>query len=99
VSGLLDRVCGMFRCNSCGCGCCCEPACGCNSCGCDSCGNGGCDGCNGGDAGHESEGEDKPEAAPAEAGASVKPIPPRPMADPNASVGQQRSVVRTSFLR
>jgi hypothetical protein len=26
-------------------------------------------------------------------------MPPRPMADPNASVGQQRSVVRTSFLR
>ena len=38
-------------------------------------------------------------AAPAEAGASVRPIPPRPMADPNASIGQQRNVVRTSFLR
>jgi hypothetical protein len=45
-----------------------------------------------------SEKSDAPKA-PAEAGASVKPIPPRPMADPNASIGQQRNVVRTSFLR
>jgi hypothetical protein len=94
---LLDSLCGMFRgCGSCGCGCgCCEPSCGCNSCGCDSCGSStGC-GCNG----EKAEKHDEAPKAPAEAGASVKPIPPRPMADPNASVGQQRNVVRTSFLR
>jgi hypothetical protein len=38
-------------------------------------------------------------AAPAEAGASVRPIPPRPMADPNASISHSRNVVRTSFVR
>jgi hypothetical protein len=92
----------MFHgCGHCGCGCgcgCCEQSCGCNSCGscgCDSCGSSGC-GCNGEKADKGDKHEDK---APAEAGASVKPIPPRPMADPNASVGQQRNVVRTSFLR
>jgi hypothetical protein len=29
----------------------------------------------------------------------LMPVPPRPMADPNASVGQSREVVRTSFVR
>jgi hypothetical protein len=91
----------MFKCHSCGCGCgcCCEQSCGCNNCGCESCGSSNC-GCNG-EAHEKSEKGEKEEGhkAPAEAGASVKPIPPRPMADPNASVGQQRSVVRTSFLR
>ena len=43
--------------------------------------------------------EEKAPAAPAEAGASARPVAPRPMADPNASIGQQRNVVRTSFLR
>jgi hypothetical protein len=80
----------------CGCGCGCEQSCGCNSCGCDSC-NSGCSSCNGG--GEKKEGGEKEEHKPSEAGASLKPIPPRPMADPNASVGQQRNVVRTSFLR
>jgi hypothetical protein len=87
----------MFRGNSCGCGCgccceqscCCQPSCCCNGCG-------GCDSC---DNGHENGGEDEAPAAPAEAGASVKPLPPRPMSDPNAQIGQQREVVRTSFLR
>jgi hypothetical protein len=27
------------------------------------------------------------------------PIPPIPMADPNASVGRQRNLIRTSFAR
>jgi hypothetical protein len=85
----------MFRSN--GCGCCCEPSCCCQpSCCCNGCGGGAC-GCNGYDNGHN--GEDEAPAAPAEAGASVKPLPPRPMADPNAKLGQQREVVRTSFLR
>jgi hypothetical protein len=88
---MFHRGCG------CGCGCgCCEQSCGCNSCGCDSGCTSGC-GCNGG--GEKSEKKESAPKAPAEAGASVKPIPPRPMADPNASVGQQRNVVRTSFLR
>jgi hypothetical protein len=26
-------------------------------------------------------------------------VAPRPMSDPNAAIGQQREVVRTSFLR
>jgi hypothetical protein len=42
LSGLCDRVCGMFRCHS-NCGCCCEASCGCEqSCGCEksSCGCG-----------------------------------------------------------
>jgi hypothetical protein len=91
----LDSLCGMFKCHSsCGCGCgCCEQSCGCES-GCTS----GC-GCNGGGEKHEGAKKDEAPKAPAEAGASVKPVPPRPMADPNASVGQQRNVVRTSFLR
>jgi hypothetical protein len=89
----------MFH-RGCGCGCCdtCGSSCGCegnSSCGCNS-GSSGC-GCNGG--GDKAEKKDEAPKAPAEAGASVKPIPPRPMADPNASVGQQRNVVRTSFLR
>jgi hypothetical protein len=83
----------MFRCGG-GCGCCNSCGC-CDSCG-DSCG-GGC-GC-GGDNGGEKHEEAAP-AAPAEAGASmIRPIPPRPMSDPNASVGHQRNVVRTSFVR
>jgi hypothetical protein len=91
---LLNSLCGMFRCHS-GCGCC--DTCG-SSCGCDS-GSSSC-GCNGGGGeAHEKGDSDKAPKAPAEAGASVKPIPPRPMADPNASIGQQRNVVRTSFLR
>jgi hypothetical protein len=89
----------MFH-SGCGCGCGCEQSCGCNSggCGCGESTSSSC-GCNGG--GGESKHESKESApkAPAEAGASVKPIAPRPMADPNASVGQQRNVVRTSFLR
>jgi len=86
---LLDGLFGMFRGRG-GCGCC-EPSCCCDSgCGCgDSCG------CGGYSNGH---GDDVP-AAPAEAGAQYRPIPPRPMADPNASVGYQRNVVRTSFVR
>ena len=101
--GLFDRMLGS------GCGCCCEPSCGCceksccceqscgcnNGCGCDSCGGSDC--CNGGEK-HDGDKGDAPKA-PAEAGASVKPIPPRPMSDPNARVGQQRNVVRTSFRR
>jgi hypothetical protein len=105
---LLDSLCGMFHSHGCGCCSCCEPCCGCNSCGCgcDSCGSGcsscggstGC-GCNGGGEKAEKKSDEKAPAAPAEAGASVRPVAPRPMADPNASVGQQRNVVRTSFLR
>jgi hypothetical protein len=90
----------MFHRKGCGCccepSCCCEQSCCCNNCCCDTCGGNAC-GCNGDNGKHE-DGEEAPKA-PAEAGASVKPIPPRPMADPNASIGQQRSVVRTSFLR
>ena len=95
LTNLCDNLCGMFKCHSCGCGCC-DP-CGstCGSCGCESGSTSSC-GCNGGDKAEKKESAPK---APAEAGASVKPIAPRPMADPNASVGQQRNVVRTSFLR
>jgi hypothetical protein len=86
----------MFKCHG-GCGCCgCCETCG-SSCGCES-GSSSC-GCNGGGETKEKSDSDKAPKAPAEAGASVKPIPPRPMSDPNASVGQQRNVVRTSFLR
>ena len=70
--------------------CCCEETCGCEaSCGCasSSCG------CDGGDSSAPAE-----EAAPEES-ASARMVPPLPMADPNASVGQQRNVVRTSFTR
>ena len=92
--GLLDGLCGMFKCNrGCGCcessccceeaSCCCEASCGCSS----NCG------CNGGDDAAPAE-----EAAPEE-NASARMVPPLPMADPNASVGQQRDVVRTSFTR
>ena len=94
-----EKSCGCENscCNSCcsGGGCCIlDKLCGCfHGCGCgeshSSCG------CNGG----ASEKKDEAPKAPAEAGASVKPVAPRPMADPNASVGQQRNVVRTSFLR
>jgi len=89
----------MFHGCGCGCGCGCGDSCGGSSCGCDS-GSSSC-GCNGGgESSHHEKGDsDKAPKAPAEAGASVKPIPPRPMADPNASIGQQRSVVRTSFIR
>jgi hypothetical protein len=94
----------MFKSNGCGCcceaSCCCEQSCCCDSCGC-GCGDEGdhC-GCNGGEDKHEGEDEgDEAPAAPAEAGASIRPVAPRPMADPNAAIGQQREVVRTSFLR
>jgi hypothetical protein len=85
----------MFRGCGCGNGCgCCEPSCGCDSCG-SACGCGN---------GHHTNGAtdesgDVAPAAPAEAGASIRPIPPRPMADPNASIGHSRAVVRTSFVR
>jgi hypothetical protein len=98
---LLDNLCGMFRCGG-GCGCghscgCCEASCGCDSCG-SACGSG-C-GCNGGHSnGATEESGDVAPAAPAEAGASFRSIPPRPMADPNASIGHSRNVVRTSFVR
>jgi hypothetical protein len=29
----------------------------------------------------------------------LRPMPPRPMSDPNASIGRSREVVRTSFTR
>jgi hypothetical protein len=29
----------------------------------------------------------------------LMPIPPRPIADPNASVARPRNVIRTSFVR
>ena len=48
-------------------------------------------------------GGDKSDAKPAEpakaSSSALMPVPPRPMADPNASVGQSREVVRTSFVR
>jgi hypothetical protein len=97
VSDLLDGLCGMFN----GGGCCCGHSHGCCDAGCgDSCGgcNGG--GCNGGGEYHGGEEADEPApAAPAEAAASIRPIPPRPMSDPNARVARQRNVVRTSFVR
>jgi hypothetical protein len=47
------------------------------------------------------EGDAAPQpAAPVEAkDARIRQIPPRPMSDPNAAVGRQRDVVRTSFTR
>jgi hypothetical protein len=87
----------MFGGNGCGCcepSCCCEQSCGCGN----GCGNG-C-GCNGDHSDPTTDSVDEPApAAPAEAGASVRPIPPRPMADPNASISHSRNVVRTSFVR
>jgi hypothetical protein len=47
----------------------------------------------------EDSGDEAAPDAPAEAGAAVRPVPPRPMSDPNAAIGQSRDVVRTSFLR
>jgi hypothetical protein len=81
----------LFSCGGCGCGNgCCEASCGCEpSCGC----NNGCCGCGSG-----SPAATTP-AAPVEAGARLMPVPPRPIADPNASVSRPRSVVRASFLR
>jgi hypothetical protein len=29
----------------------------------------------------------------------MRAVPPRPMSDPNASIGHSRNVVRTSFVR
>ncbi|WP_231930753.1 hypothetical protein [Botrimarina hoheduenensis] len=37
--------------------------------------------------------------APVEAAEEAAPMPPAPMADPNAAVGRQRDVVRVSFAR
>jgi hypothetical protein len=93
---LLDSLCGLFSCGNHGCGCGCEASCGCsNGCGCgDSCGgNGGC-GCGGSNAAPAAAPQ-----APAAAGASLMPVPPRPVADPNASISRPRNVVRTSFVR
>jgi hypothetical protein len=96
----LDSLCCMFRGNGCGCcqpSCCCEQSCGCG-CG-DGCGNGcGCNGHSNGATDVAPADEPAP-AAPAEAGASLRAVPPRPMADPNASIGHSRNVVRTSFVR
>jgi hypothetical protein len=95
--GFFDGLFGLFDCGGCGCGNgCCEPSCGCES-GC--CGNG----CGNGTYHHHEggvrESDESAPAAPAEAGASIRPIPPRPMADPSAKVARQRNVVRTSFVR
>jgi hypothetical protein len=91
---LLDNLCGMFRGGCCNHGCgCCEASCCCeSSCCCEpSCGCGCGDGCGCGNGDHE-------EAAPAESD-SARMMPPLPMSDPNASIGRQRDVVRTSFTR
>jgi hypothetical protein len=101
--GLFDGLFGLF---DCGRGCGCGDGCGCSNGCCEaSCAfNGGCCGGNGygGNGGHHEtsvEGDEPAAAAPAEAGAAVRPIPPRPMADPSAKVAHQRNVVRTSFVR
>jgi hypothetical protein len=94
--GFFDGLFGLFDCGGCGCGNgCCEPSCCCES---------GCvgNGCSNGTYHHEGgvqQSDESAPAAPAEAGASIRPIPPRPMADPSAKVARQRNVVRTSFVR
>jgi hypothetical protein len=97
--GFLDGLFGLFDCGGCGCGNgCCEASCAFDG-GC--CGNG-CCGNGNGTYHHEGgvqETDESAPAAPAEAGASIRPIPPRPMADPSAKVARQRNVVRTSFVR
>ena len=40
-----------------------------------------------------------PAPAPGEADEEAAPMPPAPMADPNAAIGRQRDVVRASFAR
>jgi hypothetical protein len=90
--GFFDGLFGLFDCGGCGNGCC-EPSCGCYGNGC----------CNGNGTYHHEgsvhEADESAPAAPAEAGASIRPIPPRPMADPSAKVARERNVVRTSFVR
>ncbi len=71
----------------CGDGCCddgcCDPGCGCAD---DCCGDGCC--------GDGSESSDSDAAS-----ASASPIPPAPVADPNARIAQPRKVVSASFVR
>src|SRR5690606_30474728 len=92
---ILDRLMGRLGGNN-GCGCCEEPSC----CAEPSCGVAhGC-GCGNGHSAPADEAAPAPAPAPVEAkDARIRQIPPRPMADPNAAVGRQRDVVRTSFIR
>ncbi len=105
--GLLDTMLGCgCGCDSCEPQCCCEKSCGysddCCDPGCgaaDDCCDPGCgcaddccgDGCCGGDSSEASDSD--------AASASASPIPPAPVADPNARIAQPRKVVSASFVR
>jgi hypothetical protein len=80
----------------CGCGSsCCEPSCGCD----DGCCGGCADDCCGGSVAPAPVEMDAAPVPVEAKDARFRPVPPRPMADPNAAIGRQRDVLRTSFTR